>query len=256
MRDALLLDVTFTADELSALDLSETVVVVVDILRATTTITAALGAGALGVWAVTSPEAARQLGVSRAAITAGERDGRQIPGLDLGNSPIEHSGALVAGRHVALTTSNGTRTIVLARDASEILLGCFNNLGALVDVLEKIRATKVLVACAGTSGGRRITPEDVLFAGELVRGLRRSYRDLGGGAQLARDYARARAQNLEDVLRESPAGRRLMDLGYESDLDWAARRDSTGIVPGVFREEVPGAAPFLIPRGSGRPCPS
>ncbi|MFP4200002.1 MAG: 2-phosphosulfolactate phosphatase [Clostridia bacterium] len=241
------MDVTFTAQELVSVDLSETAVVVVDILRATTTITAALGAGALGVWAVTSPVIARELGASRAAITAGERGGRQIPDLDLGNSPIEISSPRVVGRHVVLTTSNGTETIALAQDAPAILLGCFNNIGALTDALKGMEMPKVLVACAGTCGGRRITPEDVLFAGELIRGLSDSSRRLSGGAQVARDYSRARYGELADVLRESPAGQRLIDSGYAADLDWAARRDSTDIVPGVRRDETAGAPPLLVP---------
>ncbi len=245
------LDVTFTAEELRAVDVADTTVVVVDVLRATTTITAALGAGALGLWAVTTPEAARGLGQSMAAITAGERGGRQIPGLDLGNSPMEHASPTVAGRRIALTTSNGTRVIALAADAPTILLGCFNNIGALTRILRETEHPRILVACAGTAEGTRVTPEDILFAGDLVSRLERGDGILGGGATVARDYAAQRCGDVAAVLRESPAGRNLVDLGFEEDLDWASHLDSTDVVPRVVSGTEPGSLPFIVATRGG-----
>ncbi len=254
MSRAILLDVTFTADELAAVDVAETAVVVVDVLRATTTITAALGSGAAGVWAVGSPEEARDLGGEWGAITAGERGGRQIAGLDLGNSPSEHATPGIAGRYIALTTSNGTRTIGLAADAPVILLGCFNNRAAVADVLADLDVPKILVACAGTDGGRRVTPEDVLFAGELVDRLTRGGACCAGGAVVARGYARGESGDLVETLRQVPAGRNLIELGYGADLEWAGRRDVTPVVPRVSSGPAPRTPPFIAWEGGTRPC--
>ena len=249
-----LLDVTFTADELAAVDVTGTAVVVVDVLRATTTITAALGAGAAGIWAVGSPEEARGLGVKWGAVTAGERGGRQIADLDLGNSPVEHATPRTAGRCIALTTSNGTRTIGLAADAPVILLGCFNNRAAVADALADLDLPKILIACAGTSGGRRISPEDVLFAGELVDRWTRCGVYCTGGAMVARGYARGESGDLVEMLRDFPAGRNLLELGYGADLEWAGRRDSTSVVPRVTSRSTPGAPPFITLEGRASPC--
>ncbi len=240
-------DVSFTADELAAVDLADTTVVVVDILRATTTITAALGAGASGIWAVTTPEAAAQLGQTTGVVTAGEREGKKLPQLDLGNSPAEHAGAVVNGRRIAMTTSNGTRTIALARDAPHTVLGCFNNVDALVEYLSRVETDRVHVACAGTAGGRRVTPEDVLFAGELIGGVNGHV--LGGGAMVARDYARSRDGSLFEALLESPAAQNLVRLGYREDVAWAARRNCTRVIPQVLRTAEASGIPLIVPRG-------
>ncbi len=144
-------------------------VVVIDVLRASSTIVTALTNGCLGVYPVADPGVAalfkRQLGSD--CLTGGERRGLKIPGFDLGNSPLEYTAAVVAGQRVILTTSNGTQALLEAQNAAELLIGSFLNVGRLSSYL----ATKeeVVLFCAGSNGEPGM--EDLLCAGLMTERL-------------------------------------------------------------------------------------
>jgi len=157
-------DVVTTPGELEGEDLSGSIVIVVDVVRATTTLLAGLEAGARRAHAVESVEDALDLRRSIGeddVVLCGERGGRRIEGFDLGNSPLEFEPASVAGKILVCTTTNGTRTLSRCENADELWLGCFRNRAALVESSAKVlrgelegqAPSRLLIACAGREGG-------------------------------------------------------------------------------------------------------
>ena len=218
--------------------------VVIDVLRATTTIVQALAVGAREVLVCGEVEEARQ----RAAqflpgtfVLGGERGGLRIDGFDLGNSPAEYTERTVGRKTVIFTTTNGTRALLHSRQAKRILLAAFTNLSAVCDAIRN--DARVDLVCAGTRG--RITREDVLLAGAIVD---RFVSDditpveLGDQAALARAAWRAipNAQSDRVLARELLAtlgGRNLAELDQRhgnklaGDIARAAQVDQWTIVP-------------------------
>ncbi len=223
--DELNLEVAFAARELESIDLDGSGVVVTDILRATTTITAALAAGARAVIPVAGVDEARRMHAVRGGLLGGEREGVPPRGFDLGNSPAEYVPGVVGGRTVILTTTNGTTALTGARGADWVAAGCFNNLEAVASHILHREPDRVIIACSGTNGGRRVAPEDVLFASELLRRLEAEdvTLSLGGGALIARDFGRHRGGGIFEMLREMPHARRLIGMGVGDDVKSAAQ---------------------------------
>ena len=202
------------------------VAVVIDVLRATTTMVCALAAGCTAVRPCGEVEEARALADSMRAgrvLLGGERDGKPLPGFDLGNSPAEYTAARCRGAVLVLTTSNGTRALLHAAGAARTLIAAFVNYSAVCEQLRR-EARPLHILCAGDGGAAAL--EDALLAGALVDFLA----DLGparlnDGARLAWDAFEQHGKVLEGALAVSAGGRRLRDLGYEDDLRAAARVD-------------------------------
>jgi 2-phosphosulfolactate phosphatase len=210
--------------------------VVIDVLRATTTIVAALANGARGVVPCQSIDEAkaRAAAVGTGAVLAGERGGLRIAGFALGNSPAEYTSAAVSGQTVVLTTTNGTRALVHARLAAEVFVGALVNLSAVVAALTGRQNIDLL--CAGTDG--QVTEEDVLAAGAIVERLTTlNVHELSGNASAARDAWRAVARAddargaLIAALRASAGGRNLVAIGMEGDIALAAELDCYPLAP-------------------------
>jgi 2-phosphosulfolactate phosphatase len=216
-------------------DLAGTTVVVIDVLRATTTIIHALAAGAIEVIPCLEVEEATRLASQRgkAAVLGGERGGQQIPGFDLGNSPAEYSRERVAGKTVVFTTTNGTRAMLRCKAARRVLLAAFVNFSALCR--ELAGDDPVALVCAGTDG--QVTREDTLLAGAIIDDLSRSQKcGLNDQAQLASDAWRTAVRLMTDrplgvMLRDSHGGRNLIDIGQEHDIDLASQIDKFDVVP-------------------------
>ena len=207
------------------------VAVVIDVLRATTTIIHALSAGCTAVRPCAEVDEARATaGAMRVGrvLLGGERDGKPLPGFDLGNSPSEYTCARCRGAALVLTTSNGTRALLHAAGAERTLVAAFVNYSA---VCEQLRREKrpIHIVCAGDGGG--VALEDALLAGALVDFLAdQGAADLNDGARLAWDTFEQHGQVLEGALAVSAGGRRLRDLGYEDDVRAAARVDQFALV--------------------------
>lgn len=203
--------------------------VVVDVLRATTTVTQALAAGFRSVHCAPSIETARTLrGPGR--VLAGERHCLPVPDFELGNSPaaLEHHDA--RDGEMVLATTNGTPAIVAAAQrASVVLLGCLLNLDALLTAIPP--NTDVTVVCSGTDG--RFALEDAYVAGRIVDRLTG---DRSDAALAAVCVARAYADALEP-LRESADGQLLGSTGQEADIAWCARESVLDLVPQVISNE-------------------
>lgn len=236
------LNVYFLPDGVRDGDLDGRTVVVIDILRATTTIIHALGAGAAEVIPCLEVDEARQAArdLGKAAILGGERSGGKIAGFELGNSPAEYTAKMVAGKTLVFTTTNGTRAMLHCRDARRVLLGAFVNFSAICRALKDENSVALL--CAGTNG--QITREDVLFAGAVVYQLAdEGSHSKGAPAWELNDQALIAAavwwatlsdvtpKSLAEQLRSSIGGRNLLGMGHGSDIDLAAQIDKFDFVP-------------------------
>jgi 2-phosphosulfolactate phosphatase len=197
---------------------SDATAVVIDVLRATTTLSVALANGAGPVLPADSPEQARKLAERHpGALLCGERDGRRIAGFDLGNSPAEYGRDVVAGRTLVFASTNGSLALLAAHPARTRWLGCFATAGAVLE--EVAKQDRVVCVCAGKLG--RPSLEDTAFAGWLCARL------AGRGAQLdpaARMAARLAPRDDFDVralVEGSSHGRYLRALGGEFARDVA-----------------------------------
>ncbi len=149
-------------------------VVVIDILRATTTMCVAMENGANSIWPVDSVQKAAQAGSS--FLTAGERNGEKVEGFDLGNSPQEFSEEVVKGRDIVMTTTNGTKAISLSEGAKNIYIASYRNISAVVQELQQ-QTEDIVLFCSGWKD--QVNLEDTLFAGEII------YQVFGSGYQVS-----------------------------------------------------------------------
>lgn len=216
------------------------IAVVFDVLRASTTILAALHGGAKCVMPfgdVPGAKAAAAGFRSGEAMLGGERGGVRIGGFDLDNSPSSYSAQRVSGKTVVFTTTNGTAALMRARAADRVLIGSLVNRRALADVLVKEQRPVHLI-CAGTDG--RITAEDLLAAGAIVAELEQKSGPIASRDDvptIARTFWQAESGapgRLFDALSRSQGGRNLVELGYEADIRFAARVDSIDLVAEYF----------------------
>lgn len=218
-------------------DLAGGVVVVIDVLRATTVIVQGLAHGARAVVAAASIEEAH-LVASRwptpERLLGGERHGVKIAGFDLDNSPYNYSPEVVVGKTIVFTTTNGTRALRWAEQAAEIRIAAFANLTAVVESLrEETRPVHLL--CAGTDN--RITGEDLLVAGAIAEGLTRSFtihRESLIFAEFWQQHGGEAGERLR-TMRESAGGRNLVELGFDRDIERASLVDLYSVVPVLDR---------------------
>ena len=240
------LDVHFGYSHLQRADTAGRCVVVIDVLRASTTITTALANGARAVYAVAEPaearRMARRLGRSE-TVLGGERHALRIPGFDLGNSPREYAASVVKGKAVVTTTTNGTRALLAGRrGATRLVVGSYVNFSR---VLAEICGTlasggDVAIICAGSDG--RFSLEDAACAGRLVRLALRSLARrpgatsrqaprLNDAARTARLLERPYIRNLPQRFKDADHARTLRRAGFARDLTDCAALDAHPVLP-------------------------
>ena len=158
----------FLLPDLIAADniINDSLCVVIDVLRATTTIVNALGNQAASITPVVTVEEARKVAAGTGSLLGGERNCKRLEGFDFGNSPAEYTQSRVANKEITLTTTNGTRALMACLGAEQILIAAFTNLTAVANAIAG--HPKVNIVCAGTNG--EITLEDALLAGALASG--------------------------------------------------------------------------------------
>ena len=217
-------------------DMAGKTVIVVDILRATTTIAASLNNGAVAVIPCLEVAEARILASQHRAtgtktLLAGERKGIQVDGFDLGNSALDYDSETVEGCLIVFTTTNGTKAMMRCVGAARLLTGAFANLNATWNAVSQ--DSDIEVVCAGTDGV--VTREDVLFAGALAERaiLANSQCRINDQAQLALDAWRSLrgdcSMDLAAALRDTQGGRNLLAIGHEQDISNAAEVDTIDI---------------------------
>jgi 2-phosphosulfolactate phosphatase len=238
------LNVFYLPQEVDERELTGSSVIVIDVLRATSTICQALAAGAREVVPFVEIDeaiaAANKLG-RKNVVLGGERKGVLIDGFDLGNSPSEYTASAIQGRPVFITTTNGTRALQHARLAKQVIAASFLNLSAIVASLKN--EAQVDILCAGTDGSE--TTEDILLAGAIVHKLMSDE----SGSWVANEQAEVAAGEWKKVilaadkndeslhrlvsnsLNASLGGQNLISVGNSADIPVCARVDSLSIVP-------------------------
>jgi 2-phosphosulfolactate phosphatase len=242
------LDVVFTPAGLTPGDVQGRTVFVLDILRAGTSICAALHHGARAVVPVASTEEALRLAQTLGAdetVLAGERNCVRIPGFGLGNSPLEMTPEMVRGKTLVMTTTNGTGALLAVAGAAQVLVASAANHAR---VAERIREAwqeqrEVLIVCAGRQ--QRFALDDAYGAGRLVLaalGGGRGRKGLNDAALAALDLVRRYGRRWERPLAASEGGRELTRLGMAEDVTDAARPDAYPVLA-EFRDRRVTAAP-------------
>jgi 2-phosphosulfolactate phosphatase len=212
-------------------DVSDSIVVIIDILRATSTIASALHNGAKAIIPVDSVAGCIKLGKQLEVITAGERNGKIAEGLQYGNTPLQYTRDFINGKTLVLTTTNGTKLLHLAltENAKAIVTGSFCNISALCDYLID-QKSNVILACAAWKN--RINIEDTLFAGAVINRIK-SHFDLNCDASQIAEVLYLQAKgDLFEFMKEKNASHyhRLMKFGLEEDIRFCLTEDNANVL--------------------------
>ncbi len=214
--------------------LDDKLVVVIDVLRATTAICMGFEHGVSSIRPVATPEESLAL-KAEGYLAAAERDGKVVAGFDFGNSPFAYMNGKVQGRKVALTTTNGTKAIQLSKSAKQLYIGSFANLQALIELLAK-RSEDVLLVCAGWKDNFNL--EDTLFAGAVVDGLTVSQQINCDSSLAAKILYHKAAADLFGFIKYSSHYQRLAKMGIEEDIKLCMTRNLTRQIPVLVGEEL------------------
>lgn len=227
------LDIINKKEDIIPLQLVGKSVVVIDVLRATSTIVAAFENGCREVIAVATPQEAsnikNRLGVQ--GVLGGERKKQKLPGFDFGNSPREYTLERLSGKTLVFTTTNGTALINSCIFGKEILIASFRNAEAVVGCLKN--NWEVLLACAGTKG--TFSLEDNLLAGYLSLLVSKKYPDslLSEKCKNAIKLFKMLEKDIPGILEKTPHGHGLALLGLEKDISYCLEKNKAPLVPKV-----------------------
>ena len=220
--------------------ISDRVVVVMDVLRATSVITHALSQGALEIFPVSTVEEAFQLVKTfppGTTLLGGEKDTRRIEGFDLGNSPREYVAEKVKEKRLILRTTNGTKAFHLVSSGEVVMVGSFFNIGAVAQRCIEIDRDLLLFP-SGDEGNFSL--EDTVCGGMLIDLILKKWKKpiaLSDASHSAQILYRRFETNLSEALHLSHHGKKLIDLGFGDDLPYCAQTNITQLVP-IFKNGV------------------
>ncbi len=211
-------------------DISNSIVVVIDVFRATSTIATALYNGATRVIPVAEVSTCIKIGIEVGGITAGERDGKVIEGLEHGNSPAEYPRSFIEGKTLVLTTTNGTKLLHMAvkNGASEVITGSFPNLSAVCDHLVKSNKN-VILGCSAWKD--KVNIEDTLFAGAVINEIQSVFTIHCDSSLMASELYRQQKNKMHSFIRKTTHWHRLAAYGLEKDLEYCVSLNSANILP-------------------------
>ena len=211
-------------------DISNSIVVIIDVFRATSTIATALYNGATKVIPVDNVEQCITIGKKLNAITAGERDGKVIEGLQYGNSPAEYPREFIEGKTLVLTTTNGTRLLQMALDrgAASIITGSFPNLEAVCDFLKSANKP-VILGCSAWKD--RVNLEDTLFAGAVISQIKEHFTIHCDSSLMAENMYQLHKNDLAQFVRHTTHWHRLACYGLEKELEYCVTADNANVLP-------------------------
>ena len=208
--------------------IENSIVVVIDILRATSSIVYGIDNGAQAIIPVAQVEDCLNY-ADKGFLLAAERNGEVVEGYDFGNSPFSYTAEKVSGKTVVLTTTNGTKALHLARKrASQVVIGAFLNLSALCDWL-KTQDKDVLLLCAGWKD--QFNLEDTIFAGSVVHELRSLFTHFDDAGVAAEDLYLMAKDNLRAYIGKSAHSHRMMALNIEEDISFCLQLDVCTAIP-------------------------
>jgi len=212
-------------------NVSNSIVVIIDILRATSTIATVLHNGAKCIIPVDSVAECIRIGKQIEGITAGERDGQVAEGLSYGNSPFEYPREFVKGKTLVLTTTNGTKLLHMALDkgAKKIITGSFGNLTAVCNYLIE-QKRDVILGCAAWKD--RVNIEDTLFAGAVINRIKDHFEINCDGSQIAETMYLDAKDDLFEFLKNKNASHyhRLINFGLEKDIRYCLTEDAANVL--------------------------
>jgi len=223
------LEVCLTPALLPLFNIEGSVVVVIDIFRATSSICYGIENGAEAIIPVAKVEecaAYREMGLDY--LLAAERDGKVVDGFDFGNSPFSYTKEKVDGKTIVLTTTNGTHALHLSISAKRIVIGSFLNLTALCNWL-KTQQEDILLVCAGWKNNFNL--EDTLFAGAVAHQLGAGEYKHDDASIAALDLYNLAKENLDGYLKKTSHSERLKQLGIEADIAFCLNVDTTTAIP-------------------------
>jgi 2-phosphosulfolactate phosphatase len=212
-------------------DLKDTIVVIIDVFRATSTIATALYNGAARVIPVSAVEDCKRLGNEiEHSVTAGEREGKVIEGLQYGNSPAEYPREFIEGKTLVITTTNGTKLLhmALANGCAEVITGSFVNLSSVCNYLLQ-QNKKVVLGCSGWKD--RFNLEDTLFAGAVVDRVRHLFTVHCDSSLMAYEMYKLHENNMFQFIKHTTHWHRLSAYGLEKDLQYCATIDAADVLP-------------------------
>ncbi len=225
----------FSPTMLHLYDLSEAVVVIIDVFRATSTIASALANGATAVIPVDTVAKAIDISKQIGAIAAGERDGKLAEGLQHGNSPLEYHPDFIKDKTLVLTTTNGTKLLQMALDnsAHTIVTGSFPNLGAVCSYL-LAQGKNVVLGCAGWKD--RFNLEDTLFAGAVVDAIGQHFTIHCDSSLTAKSLYQAHKDDLMAFAPNLTHYHRLVErFGLIADIEFCLTPDGANVLP-IYNE--------------------
>lgn len=213
-------------------DVRSSIVVIIDILRATSTVATALSNGAKSVVPVATVAECIRLGKQIAAITAGERDGQIAEGLENGNSPFEYSADFIGGKTLVLTTTNGTKLLHMALEngAREVITGAFANISPVCDYLVA-QNKNVVLGCAAWKD--KVNIEDTLFAGAVINRIGDRFSINCDSSKIAHVLYKSAGEDLFEFMKQNDASHyhRLMGFGLEKDIRHCLDEDTANVLP-------------------------
>ncbi len=220
-------EVCMTPELIHLHELEGKIVVVVDILRATSCMTTAIASGIEGIIPVASLEECRSY-KDNGFVCAAERGGQQVKGFQLDNSPFSYMDDKLKGKTIAVTTTNGTLAISKSVEADEVLIGSFLNLSAVSNYL-KSQSKDVIIHCAGWKG--QVNTEDTLYSGALIATLLSDYDADGDAAQMALQFFESSKSDLLAVVQASAHAKRLEKFNIIEDIKFCLEIDKFDVIP-------------------------
>ncbi len=222
------IEVCLTPALLDLYAIEDSIVVVIDVLRATSSIVYGIDNGAAAIIPVANVEDCLNYS-DKGYLLAAERDGQVVEGYDFGNSPFSYTQEKVGGRTVVLTTTNGTKALHMARKrAHQVVMGSFLNLHALCNWL-KTQDKSVLLLCAGWKD--KFNLEDTLFAGAVVAELRKDFTHFDDSSVAAEDLYALAKNDLRTYLHKSSHSHRLAELNIEEDVKFCLQLNLCQAIP-------------------------
>jgi 2-phosphosulfolactate phosphatase len=231
------IDLSFNAGQFDELQLREKNVIVLDVLRASSTITVALNNGAREIIPVASIESAVKISGSlfgEVTLRGGERNGKTIEGFNLGNSPLEYSETAVKGKSIIYCTTNGSVAMAKSRYARTLAVGSFINLTATTDFIRD-ENKDFLFICAGRANTiGNFSLEDAVCAGMMIQNLLKAESlevELSDSANAAHALYKSFGRSILKMLKTSEHGKYLIEIGFAEDLKICAQVDSVPVLP-------------------------
>lgn len=221
------LEVCFSPALLPQYDFSDSIVVVIDILRATSSICYGFENGAMQIIPVASVEECMNY-AGNGHLLAAERNGEVVQGFDFGNSPFSYTKDKVEGKSIVLTTTNGTYAIQQSRNSYKVVIGSFLNLEALCQWLKE-QDKNILLLCAGWKN--KFNLEDTLFAGAVVEAIKDEVDYVCDSAIASEDLYLMAKNDLRGFLRKSSHSSRLKELNIEDDVLFCLQRNTCRSIP-------------------------